>query len=316
MFTQKERIEEIVSYALKHGDDVAMDTYNLSHETLSRYKRRLKELGDDPKVPEVLKTIQERYSKKELEAIAKGAKISTNTLRIPNVNFDGDCITIGLFGDTHIGSIYFNEKVLDKAFAEFEHEGVDFLIHTGDVCDGLSNRAGHVYELSEIGFHSQREKAVELLSRWEGKIYFIDGNHDRWFAKANQALIVDDVAKLIPDGVFLGHDEGNLYMNGIKITVWHGEDGNSYATSYRLQKIAEAFTGGEKPNILFCGHTHKQGYFMERNIHIVSAGSIQTQSKWMRSKRLAAHVGFWIIKAWINKDGVSKFQPTWYPFYA
>ena len=313
--TTTNRIREILHYALAHGDEVCMDTYNLSHETLCRYKRRLNQMGEDVKIPEILKTLQERYSKKELEAIARGAKISSNTLRIPDVHFDGDCITIGVLGDTHIGSIYFNEVVLRKAFAEFLHEDVDFVIHVGDVCEGLSNRTGHVYELSEIGFHSQREKAIELLSEWEGKMYFIDGNHDRWFAKANQALIVPDVADGVPDGEFLGHDEGEIHINGTKITLWHGEDSSSYAVSYRLQKLAEAFTGGEKPNILFCGHTHKMGYFMERNIHIVSCGAIQTQSKWMRSKRFAAHVGFWIVKVWLG-EGVNKFCPTWYPFYA
>lgn len=124
-----------------------------------------------------------------------------------------------------------------------------------------------------------------------------------------------DIARDLPNAVYLGIHEGILNVNGTKFMLWHGEDGSSYSTSYRLQKIVEAFNGGEKPNVLITGHTHKQGYFFDRNIHVLSAGSIQMQSDFMRYKRLAAHVGFWIVKGSVRDGEVVKFSPTWYPFY-
>jgi len=36
----------------------------------------------------------------------------------------------------------------------------------------------------------------------------------------------------------------------------------------------------------------------------------------MRGKRIAAHVGFWIIDIWVGQKGVTKITSTWYPFYA
>jgi predicted phosphodiesterase len=113
----------------------------------------------------------------------------------------------------------------------------------------------------------------------------------------------------------MGIHEGFVDVNGAKFMLWHGEDGGSYATSYRVQKIIEAFSGGEKPSVLMCGHTHKQCYIFDRNIHALSLGSIQKQSGFMRYKRLPAHVGFWIIKGCIDKGEVKWMEPRFYPFY-
>ena len=108
---------------------------------------------------------------------------------------------------------------------------------------------------------------------------------------------------------------GDLLVGGIKITLWHGEDGSSYSYSYRTQKIIESMAGGTKPNILLTGHVHKAYYFFDRNIHAVGSGCIQAQTAWMRGKRLAAHPGFWIVEATVHDGSVVKFQPTFHAFY-
>jgi hypothetical protein len=128
-------------------------------------------------------------------------------------------------------------------------------------------------------------------------------------------VIVKDIAERLPDAEFLGHDEGDINLSGNTVLkLWHGEDGNSYAVSYRIQKVVESFSGGEKPHAMFLGHTHKSTYLFERNIHCYSMGSIEQQSNWMRSKRIAAHTGFWIIDFWVNAQGV-RSRGCFYPFY-
>lgn len=91
---------------------------------------------------------------------------------------------------------------------------------------------------------------------------------------------------------------------------------NSYSLSYRLQKLSESFTGGKKPNILLAGHVHKMCYVFDRMIHCVSVPSLQMQTAWMASKKLAAHTGFLIIEFDSNANGVCNFQFRYYPFYA
>jgi len=265
----------------------------------------------------ILKRIGELYTDKELKAIAEGGRIIPGAEKVPIIDFDGMHIRIGAITDTHIGHQRFSEDRLFQAFEEFKKVKVDFITHSGDVTEGMSVRPGQIYELDQIGYDAQKQKAINMFSQWtDTVIYAIDGNHDRWYLKANGALIVKDIAASVPNFKFIGHDEGDISLAGkASIRLWHGEDGNSYALSYRIQKIVESLSGGEKPDILLCGHTHKYVNIFERNIHCVSVGSIQAQTSWMRGKRIAAHVGFCILDVWVNDDGISKFGCTWYPFY-
>lgn len=264
-----------------------------------------------------LKKISELYSPKELDAISRGGRILPGIDKVPIINFSGKRIRIGAITDTHIGHQKFSEDRLFQAFEEFRKEKVDFITHSGDVTEGMSHRDGHIYELTHLGYEAQKKHAVELFSQWtDSDIYAIDGNHDRWFIKSNGALIVKDIERELKNFHFIGHDEGNISLDGrATLRLWHGEDGNSYALSYRVQKIIESFTGGEKPSMMLCGHTHKYVKLFERNIHAISVGCIEGQTSWMRGKKIAAHVGFSIFDVYINEQGISKITETWYPFY-
>jgi predicted phosphodiesterase len=269
------------------------------------------------KVDPILLKIQGLYSQQELQAIAKGCKILPSVTKTPIINFNGDHFKFGVLSDTHLGSNYTSPELIYKAFEEFKKEKVDFVVHAGDVCEGMSNRPGHIYELSHLGYEKQKKHAIDVLGQCPVDSFYIDGNHDRWFIKNSGSLIVQDICENIPGATFLGHDEGDLKLkeNGL-LRLWHGEDGSSYATSYRIQKVVESISGGEKPNIIILGHVHKQAYVFERNIQCVSAGCMQYQTPWMRGKRLAAHVGFHIIDVWIDNKGVSRFKVEWLPVYS
>lgn len=266
----------------------------------------------------LINQIAERFSDDELKAIAKGGRIIPGSGTVPIVSFSGHHIRFGAITDTHIGHSRSPRQRIEQAFDEFKEQQVDFIVHCGDVCEGMSHRPGQIYELDHIGYDAQKTAAKEIFRQWtDTNIYVIDGNHDRWFQKSNGALIVKDLANAIPNFIFIGHDEGDISLDGrATIKLWHGEDSSSYALSYRLQKIMESLSGGEKPNIFIAGHTHKFVNIFERNVHCVSAGCMQGQTSWMRSKRLAAHVGFCVCDAWIGGTGVNKFSVTFCPFYA
>ena len=309
---------EVLSFAAVYGDEEALSVYEIKEQTLSTYlhaakKRGLKISGLDRS--KVIRDILNTYDKAELRAIALGGRVLPGMNKVPKINFSGNSIKLGVLSDTHIGSKYFSEERLDAAYREFEREKVEIVVHSGDVTEGMSNRLGHIYELSHLGYDQQKTEAVKQIEKCPVPIYMIDGNHDRWFMKSNGALIVGDIAKAVEHATFLGHDEGDIPIGNTTIKLWHGEDGNSYAFSYRLQKIVESFTGGEKPGVLIAGHTHKALYMFNRHIHVISAASIQSQTPWMRSKRIAAHTGFWIIEIFFNDTGVSRFKQELYPFY-
>lgn len=313
--TSTKRAEEVASYAAANGDAAAMKEYDINVGSLARYKAMAR--GSKWQPSAALRTIAEKYSPAELRALADGAALGHPIVTHPPIEFDGDHVKFGFLTDTHFGSLYTPVEFFDAALQEFDKADCTFAVHAGDLCEGMSNRAGHIYELSHIGYRAQRDYAVEQMAKWGKPWYVIDGNHDRWFIKTVDAHVVEDVCSFVPRMDFLGHDVGELPLaGGARITLWHGEDGASYATSYRLQKIVEGLAGGTKPNVLLCGHSHKQGFFFERNIHVISGGSIQVQTPWMRGKRYPAHPGFWIIDLWIANGGVAKIAPCWHPFYA
>ena len=312
------KLQETIDYYLKHGENKTCDHFGFNSETMGRYlraarKRNVK--GND--MNKTIRDISEMYSQDELRAIARGGRIMPGVAKVPIINFSGKRIRIGHITDTHIGSSYFNEGRTNQVFEEFKKEKVDFITHSGDVTEGMSNRAGHIYELDHLGYAAQKAEAIKIFSQWKDTdIYAIDGNHDRWFLKSNGARVVEDISMALDNFHFIGHDEGDISLNGkATLKLWHGEDGNSYALSYRLQKILESLSGGEKPNILIAGHVHKYVTIFERNVYAIGVGTLQRQTPWMRGKRIAAHVGFVIADYWINDQGVSKMRHTWYPFY-
>ena len=312
-----DRIYEIVAQYLIHGEEKASEILGIKPQSLRRNLRRAKSLGLDIERGKVLRDIELNYSKAELLAIAKGARILPGQSKIPMVEFEGDRTRIGIMGDIHFGSKYCLYELVDKAFKEFEDKNCDIVCQVGDLTEGMSNRPGQIYELSHLGYHEQKKVAIEYMSRCPRPLYMIDGNHDRWFIKSNGALIVPDICDAIEHATFLGHDEGNISLSGTAtVRLWHGEDGSSYAVSYRIQKIVESLTGGQKPNVMLLGHVHKSMYLFDRHIHCYSAGAFQRQTSWMRGKRLASHTGFWIVDICVNKTGVAKTTGTWYPFYA
>ena len=156
------------------------------------------------------------------------------------------------------------------------------------------------------------------MSQWaDTDIYAISGNHDRWYIKSSGANAMGDIDKELKNFHFLGHDEGEISLKGKAVLrLWHGEDGSSYALSYRLQKILESLTGGQKPNAMIVGHVHKYVDIFERHVLCTSIGCIQSQTRWMRSKRISAHTGFAIIDYWVNNQGICKKILDWRPFYS
>jgi len=316
------RLREISSVYLENGLAKTAKLLGLKNSTVERAIREAKardifmDAGDNS-TKKYINKILETYTDQELKVLANGKKQLLEANKKLNINFDGNRVKIGVFGDTHIGHKKFYEQRVYAAFEEFKKEKIDFICHTGDVTEGMSHRPGHIYELTHLGYDQQKQYAIDIFGQWkDSPIYAIDGNHDRWYIKSNGALIVKDIATQLENFHFLGHDEGDIQLNNNTfIRLWHGEDGNSYALSYRVQKILESLQGGDKPNIMFCGHTHKYVKLFERNVHAISIGCIEDQTKWMRGKRIAANPGFGIYDITFNDTGIVKLKETFYPFY-
>ena len=271
-------------------------------------------------VDPLMEKLRERYSPEELKAIAAGEGIAKRYIPFPEIHLTGTHHRLLVISDTHIGSVYSPEEWHDtvSAFANDPANGIECILHCGDLVDGLKiGRAGtQIYELSEIGFDAQKKKAVELMSKYDRPIYIISGNHDAYFREFAGANLVKEVCEHVPMMTYIGHDSADIDVGGCTIRLFHGGDGNSYALSYRLQKLVESITGGRKPNILLAGHVHKFCYIFDRNIHAVSVPAMQSQTSFMQARKLAAHTGFLVLEFDANDGGVCNLAVKYYPFYA
>jgi len=221
--------------------------------------------------------------------------------------------------DTHIGHQKFSEELFDKAIQLARREKVEFIVNAGDHLEGMSHRPGHVYELTHIGFNQQIKRAADLYNQFNGiPHYGIDGNHDQWYFRPQNAGVIvgEELEQRVKGYKNLGQDEGDLIVTpNLKIKLFHANDGSAYANSYKLQKLIESFSGGEKPAIVHSGHYHKALYMFTRGVHGFECGTLMGQSRWMRGKKIPAHMGFGIVDVYYNKLGVERLKHEFIPHY-
>lgn len=227
-----------------------------------------------------------------------------------------------VISDSHIGHKDFKPEILQHAFAYAKKFKPEAIYHPGDVVEGMSGRPGHIYELTHIGATPQVNYAAELLADTPVKIFAITGNHDQWYYnKANGGL---DVGEQLQDKLgkdkfeYLGMNEADIMLTpNVRMKMFHPNDGTAYAQSYKLQKLIESFTGGDKPNVVFEGHYHKALYMFTRNVHGFESGTLCGQTPFMRGKKIPAHMGFWAVEITYDKAGkqIDSIRPEFVAHY-
>jgi len=220
-------------------------------------------------------------------------------------NWRGEILRFGVISDTHLCSKYCRMDHLSAFYDDIQAEGIDTVYHAGDVLDGDNVYRGHRYEVDIVGSDAQVDYVVQNYPYREGvKTRFITGNHDLQFFKEQGRDVGRAIAAERPDMEYLG--QLGAYVNitkTLRMYLLHPDSGPAYAISYKPQRIAAGFFGGEKPAIMIIGHYHQAEYLFERNIHIIQAGSWQGQTPYLRRKGIWPKVGGWIVEIGITKEG-------------
>ena len=240
-------------------------------------------------------------------------------------NWNGEqIIRFGLVSDTHIGSKYQQLTSLQQMYNLFEKEGIHEVYHSGDISEGIKMRLGHEQECFLHGADDIEDYIIEKYPMRDGiTTHFISGNHDHSIIKSSGhdiGVVIggkDGTEGKRKDMKYLGMSNAKIYLTPkCTMEINHPLDGAAYALSYSIQKLADSLSGGEKPNILINGHHHKLMYLFYRNIHMIEAGCFEAQTGWMKGKRIAAHVGGYIITVHVTEDGeIRRFIPEVIPFY-
>jgi UDP-2,3-diacylglucosamine pyrophosphatase LpxH/DNA-binding CsgD family transcriptional regulator len=302
---KKEKQFDIIQ-TLKKGIQLTelCERLNMSPKTCESYLDDLRsqgynivEIGGEVKISNILEHTDNRLEKK------------WNGERI---------IRFGLMGDTQINSKYTQITYLHKFYDICQSEGIDTVYMTGDIDDGEKMRPGHEYELYNHGADNHIEEIVRVYPKRDGiKTYFITGNHDAAYVKLCGLDIGHKIAEKRSDMIYLGYMSSLVSITpNCTLELRHPIDGTAYAISYKIQKMIEAMSGGEKPNILAVGHYHKAEYLFYRNVHAIQTGCFQAQSNWMKGKQISAHMGGWIIEVHVDEEGtITRIKQEFIPVY-
>lgn len=215
-----------------------------------------------------------------------------------------------LISDTHLGSKYDRLDILRYLYNKAEDKEVNYILHSGDLTDGLSGRPQQLQELRELSYTGQRDYVIDKYPKSEIPTYIIAGNHDLWWVKQCGADIVRDICNNRTDLHYLGSDCEDLQIGKLKIRLYHGKGGGAYAKSYPLQKYLDAIPMEERPDILQTGHTHQAFYMKQGKTHCFQTSCLQDLTPFERSMGFNNDKSCWWVEVdFDNKGEVHSIKP-------
>lgn len=293
----------------------------------------LSELGklSESNIKSVRKAIKELQSSgKSIAILGDIVELTTEIQKnkpfvIDNRHLTGKTVKFGYTTDNHLGSKYERLDVLNALYERFHEEGITDVYNTGNMIDGVAKF--NKYDLHKHGYEEQVNYIVKVFPKYHNMTtHFITGDDHEGWATRDFGL---DIGRLIQNRAeesgrvdlhYLGHMEHDILLKAPKgqavMRLVHPGGGSAYAISYTTQKLIESYTPGEKPHILLIGHYHKAEYLYYRGVYAIQGGCTMDQSPFMRKKRLAAHVGGWIIEyVQATTGAIASLKAEWIPFY-
>lgn len=236
--------------------------------------------------------------------IVKIKPIKENDIyKIPN---NMDHLKLLLISDTHLASVYDRLDILRYLYAKAEDSGTNYVLHSGDLTEGRSNRDDQIYQLKEASYDGQRDYVVDKYPKSDIPTYLIAGNHDLWWVKRCGADICKDICERREDLHYLGSDCEDLKIGKLKIRMYHGSGGGAYAKSYKLQKYLDSIPMEERPHILQTGHIHQAFFMKQGNTHCFQTSCLQDLTPYERSRGLSNDKSCW----WVDIDIDDRGNPV------
>lgn len=184
--------------------------------------------------------------------------------------------SLGVIADTHLCDKACALNELHDFYNICKKQGVEHIVHAGDLVAGIEIYRGMEFDLTHHGFAAQLDEVVRNYPNIEGiTTHIISGNHDLSFKQKAGINIVQEVSLRRDDLKWIGDYSATVKVNGVSIGLHHGNSGVSYATSYKLQKFVEKIGAGQKPQIYVLGHYHSALNMFYRNIHCYLPGCFQ-----------------------------------------
>ena len=214
-----------------------------------------------------------------------------------------DKIKLLLISDTHLASKFDRLDILRYLYQTAEDRGINYILHSGDLTDGLSGRPQQLYELKETSYTGQRDYVIDKYPDSNIPTYVISGNHDLWWIKQCGSDIVKDICSQRENMIYLGSDCEDLQIGKLKIRMRHGANGSSYAKSYKLQKYLDGVNIDERPHILQTGHIHQAFYMKQDKTHCFQTSCLQDLTYYEKSQGFSNDKSCWWVDVYMDDRG-------------
>ena len=291
----------------------------MNKKELKAYKKKVEmEVLENLSEGDAIEFLSEKGYKLEKPSPVKVAR----KIKVDTSVFKGkEEVEIAVISCTQLGNKWQQITHLKQFYQFVQDRGIKIVLHAGDLVDGEKVYTGHEYEIFLHGEKAQREYVVSEYPKMEGvTTYVIAGNHDYSFWKRSGVDIVENICKDRKDLIYCGAYGAYPKIGNLNIFLHHGDGGNAYARSYKMQKKIEQFSPETKPDIYFLGHYHTNNLLPAyRNVYGIQLGCFESQTPYLVRKGLCPEVGGWIVKFILNdkgrKSNTARFQFEYIPFF-
>lgn len=209
---------------------VVSKSLNISKENVYKLRDMLCEAGYAVFIDEKTKQIS--------LLIGEAAKLTPLPIKLIR-----NSIKIGLVGDTEIGDVHEQIGVLEHLYRVFKEEGVQFVIHTGNVIKGS---VAKIKENQLIPGYADIEMQIERVRKHypksdDFKTYFIGGYNE--YKSCREGLdIIGEICKDRADLVARGYGSDMFVIRNVRIKIVHSLRkiiSHPLTVSTRPEKIAK-----------------------------------------------------------------------------
>lgn len=296
----------------------------LTDEILMRYKTAgnysLEEMSDElntgvGKIREAVKDLNSRgfgYRLDDTSLVTRTNTIIPPTDAIDHKGmFDGQHIKFGLVGDNHAGSTKERPDILSEIYHVFKKEGVKHVYHAGDWIDGVGVYKGQENEVKVYGTDAQVDHVVATYPREKGiKTHGITGNHDLRAFEHGGADPMRIIESKRPDIEYLGQMQATVELaEGVEMELLHPAGSQSYAKSYKLQRLIDNRPVQDRPDILAIGHYHTSFYMDHAGVQAIQVPSTKEHGMFEKRLGLSGEMGAWMVEMTVRDGDIVRFKP-------
>lgn len=232
----------------------------------------------------------------------------------------------GFVADMHLCSIAERLDVLNDAYDDFERQGINLVLCTGDMTDGWHEYRNHINFTKCHGDQAQALYCIKHYPKRKGiKTLTIGGNHDDSYAasKIDRLSLVTHgfhhEGKEIAgrdDIVYLGqYSHYLIFPQEVRVHLLHPRGGAAYAISYKQQKRSEEMDRNARPDIQLSGHYHVFSYLYLKGTHFVAGVGMQDETEFFKRLGFGRSIGYITCEYEIVKGELKTFTvtPRFYP---